>query len=67
MDAATGAAPDELLAIARHLVRLRNFRTASDLVSGLDPDELDLVDQCFVGTTLLSAQSGIASDELLAA
>jgi hypothetical protein len=66
-DRAKGASPDELLVIARHLARLRNFRAASQLLIGVDTDELGFVDQCFVGTTLLSAQEGLTSDQFLAA
>lgn len=66
LDSAAGAAPVRQLAIARHLSRLRNFRAASRIVKGLDSDRLSFLDQCFVGVTLLSAQDGLLSDQLLA-
>lgn len=66
LDSAAGAAPVRQLAIARHLSRLRNFRAASRIVKGLDSDRLSVLDQCFVGVTLLSAQDGLLSDQLLA-
>lgn len=53
------------IAIARHLARLRNFRTASEAILGIDFDSLPLLDQCFVGTTLLQSHHGLRSDQLL--
>lgn len=66
MDKATSAQPGAALAIARHMARLRNFRTASQILSRVDLDELGLIDQCFAGITLLSAQDGLLADQLLA-
>ena len=53
VDKATSAQPGAALAIARHMARLRNFRTASQILSRVDLDELGLIDQCFAGITLL--------------
>lgn len=66
MERASNAPIGGRLEIARHLTRLRNFRTASQLLAEVDVHPLPLVDQCFVGVTLLSARSGRLSDELLA-
>lgn len=66
LDRAASGPPARALAIARHLSRLRNFRAASQIVGRLDPDRLSFPDQCFVGITLLSAQGGLRSDQLLA-
>lgn len=66
VEQARNAAPGEALAIARHLSRLRNFHAAARIVEGLDAGGLPLVDRCFVGVTLLSARSGLLSDQLLA-
>lgn len=66
LERAAGAPPARSLAIARHLSRLRNFRAASQIVERLDPDRLSFLDRCFVGVTLLGAQDGLLSDQLLA-
>lgn len=51
-----GTDPDIVLTGARHLARMRNFRSAAALLDGIDTDGLDLLDECFVGVTLLSGQ-----------
>lgn len=66
MERASSAPVGGRLEIARHLTRLRNFRTASQLLGEVDTRQLAFIDQCFVGVTLLHAQSGRMSDELLA-
>lgn len=55
-----------LLADARALARRRNFRSAAQLLAGIDADRLGLLDRCFVGVTLLSGQEGLTADQLLA-
>lgn len=61
-----GTDPDIVLPAARHLARMRNFRSAAALLDGIDTDGLDLLDECFVGVTLLSGQEGLRADQLLA-
>lgn len=66
MERASRAPVGGRLEIARHLTRLRNFRTAAHLLTEVATDQLSLIDQCFVGVTLLSARSGRIADEQLA-
>lgn len=66
MERASRAPVGGRLEIARHLTRLRNFRTAAQLLAEVSTDQLSLIDQCFVGVTLLSARSGRIADEQLA-
>jgi hypothetical protein len=62
---ASAAPSEQLLPIAQHLGRLRNYKSAATLVKGLDCAQLPFVDRCFVGRMMLSAQDGVIADQLL--
>lgn len=63
---AASASDAVALDLARQLAGLRNFASAARILERIDVGRLRLVDQCFVGVTLLSSQGGLTADRLLA-
>ncbi|WP_270409960.1 hypothetical protein [Brachybacterium paraconglomeratum] len=66
LELAASAESSDRIAVARHLARLRNFRTAAQIMEQEDSENLSFLDQCYQGIALLNAQGGLVSDELLA-
>lgn len=56
---------ENVFLIAQHLGRLRNFKSAAALLSGIDCFQLPIGDRYFAGRMMSSAQDGVLADQLL--